>query len=447
VDIYIEPVRVYPQGTAAAHVLGYVGKADPRQDSEEPYHFYLPEMSGSRGMEAVMNSVLTGMPGGRLLRVDASGYKHEQIAERAPECGRDVQLALDVRLQRLAEEVLVGREGAVVVLDPSNGDVLAMASSPAFDPNAFGPGLRQGEWARLLSDRSQPLVNRAIAEVYPPGSTFKPVVALAALLSDRAAPGTAFDCPGYFQLGGTRFHCWRTSGHGSLDMRGAIEQSCNSYFCQLGLRIGYDRIQAVAAGVGFGRKTGIELAGEAPGLLGGGAWKQRAHRDAWRPGDTCNASIGQGYLAVTPLQMAVLTSAIANGGRLYRPRLLRTPGGAAGEQGGPLGWTASALALVRQGMYDVVNAESGTGKRARVEGVEMAGKTGTAEYGPRGNRRKHTWMLAFAPFEHPRIALAIVIEDGMSGGITVAPRVRRLVGGYFNVEVPPVPPDEAVESG
>jgi penicillin-binding protein 2 len=384
----------------------------------------------------MMNPFLSGQPGGRLIRVDASGFKHEQIGERSPEPGRDVALTLDARIQALAEKALEGREGAVVALDPANGDVLAMASSPAFDPNDFGPGLTAAQWERLARDRSQPLVNRAIAEVYPPGSTFKVVVCFAGLCSDRASAGTSFDCPGYFQLGGTRFQCWRKSGHGTLDMRTAIEQSCNAYFCQLGLRTGPDKLRAMADAAGFGRKTGIELPGEVPGILPGAAWKMRVHRDAWRPGDTCNISIGQGYLAVTPLQMAVLVSAVANGGYVYRPRLMKASDDAKGELLSTVPWTAGALGLVRQGMHDVIQSDTGTGKRARVDGVEMGGKTGTAEYGPRGERRTHAWMLAFAPFERPRVALAIVIEDGLSGGMTAAPRVRQIVGGIFGVDVP-----------
>ena len=433
VDVAIEPVRVYPRGELAAHVLGYVGRADPKQDLDEPYHFYLPEMKGSRGIEAVMNDTLTGTPGGRLIRVDASGFKHDRIGERSPEPGHDVTLVLDARLQEIAEEVIAGEEAAVVVLDPSNGDVLAMASSPAFDPNVFSPNISLADWKALRNDRAQPLVNRTIAEVYPPGSTFKPMVAFAALDGHKAVPATSFDCPGYFALGSTRFHCWRQSGHGNLAMVKALEQSCNSYFCQLGLKCGHERIHDTASEVGFGRQTGIDLIGEVAGIIPNDEWKRRRFRDAWRPGDTCNLSIGQGFLAVTPLQMAVFTAAIANGGYVYRPRVVRTESNPSGQLVQTLSWTATALGTVRQGMYDVINAESGTGKRARVEGVAVAGKTGTAEYGPRGAMKKHAWMLAYAPFENPRIALAMVVEDAVSGGVTVAPRVRELIERAFGI--------------
>lgn len=440
VDIAIEPVRVYPRGSLAAHALGYVGKADPKQDLEEPYHFYLPEMEGARGVEAVMNHVLTGIPGGRLLRVDASGFKHERVGERPPEAGRDVTLALDTRIQTLVEQNLAGVEGAAVILDPSNGDVLALASSPTFDPNVFSPGVARATWRGLVADKSQPLVNRAVAEMYPPGSTFKMIVVLAAVSSGRAGPETVFDCPGYFALGSTRFRCWRPGGHGQIAMVEALEQSCNSYFCQLGLRCGHERIVEMAGAMGLGRRTGIELASEVDGILPGDRWKRERFRDAWRPGDTCNLSIGQGFLAATPLQMAVGTAAIGNGGRVYRPRLVLRGDSPAGETVNVLKCSAEALRTARQGMYEVVNAPRGTGKRARVDGLAMAAKTGTAEFGPRDRRRKHTWMLAFAPFEHPRVALAMVVEEGESGGLTVAPRVRRIMAGIFGIAI-----DEAAD--
>jgi penicillin-binding protein 2 len=447
VDIYVEPVRVYPHGSAAAHVLGYVGRADPDPDAE-PYHYYVPEMDGANGVELVYNARLTGEAGGRLLRVDASGYKHAEIGEREPVPGSDIVLTLDIRLQALAERVIAGRRGAVVVLDPRNGDVLAMASAPGFDPSQFSPALDPADWARLKSDPDKPFFNRAISGAYPPGSTFKPIVAFAALENGRAEPETVFDCPGYFEVGGVRFRCWRSAGHGRIAMVKALEQSCNAYFCQLGLQCEYPRIYHMADALGLGRRTGIDLPGEGTGLLPSNAWKRRTQGDSWRAGDTCNASIGQGALAFTPLQMAVATAAIANGGSVYRPRLRFEPG-ARGELVNAMRWSARALRTVRQGMYDVVQAPSGTGKRVRIEAAAMGGKTGTAEYGPRENRRKYTWMVVFAPFEAPRYAVAAVIEDAVSGGITVAPRLRVLMDGAFRLEagLDPLPPEEEAADG
>jgi penicillin-binding protein 2 len=256
-----------------------------------------------------------------------------------------------------------------------------------------------------------------------------------------------------FHLGSTPFHCWRKSGHGTLDMTEALEQSCNVYFCQLGLMCGQEKIFHMAEALGLGSRTGIELETEEAGVLPSDAWKRKTFHDAWRPGDTCNISIGQGMLAVTPLQMAVITSAIANGGKVYRPRLILEPQMKTGRfvrhdferRGGnearvtkgdlikDLRWSAETVKVLKKALYGVVNDSTGTGKRAKIPGVEIAGKTGTAEYGKKEEGKKYTWMVAFAPVETPRYAAAIVIEDGVSGGVTAAPCMRKMMAGLFGV--------------
>jgi penicillin-binding protein 2 len=433
VDVYVEPVREYPFGESMAHILGYVGAAEPPETPLEPYHYYIPEMEGQVGVERSMNTALRGQAGGRLLRVDASGFKHEEIMNMPPREGRSLRLTVDAEIQQAAAAALEGLRGAVVVLDPRNGDVLAMASSPTFDTNLFSPHISSSDWNRLLKDPQRPLINRAVSGIYPPGSVFKPVVALAALVNRRADADTEYDCPGYYLIGNTRIACWHRWGHGVIAMRKAIEQSCNTYFISLGMATGYERIERVADALGLGRRTGIELPAESSGLLPGDAWKRRTMGDAWRAGDTCNVCIGQGALSVTPLQMAVLTATIANGGTLYRPRLLLGQT-TEGEVVNRLAWSASILAVVRGGMYDVVQSRTGTGRNARVDGMEMGAKTGTAEFGPRGARGKHTWMIAFAPFDAPRYALAMIVEDGDSGGQTVAPLVRTLMESVLAIE-------------
>ena len=441
VDVYVAPVRDYPQGAHAAHVVGYVGQLDADM-TEEAYHYYLPDMEGRAGMERTMNERLVGVAGGSLLRVDASGFRHGETIGREPEAGADVMLTLDLRIQQAAERMLEGRRGAAVVIDPRNGDVLALASSPAFDPRSMRD---RRALRKLMSDPDHPMYDRAVAGRYPPGSIFKPLVAIAALENRRATGSTAYDCPGYFEIGGARFHCWRRRGHGSIAMRKAIEQSCNAYFCQLGLQCGYERIYHMADALQFGYRLGIELPGESGGLLPDNAWKERTQGDSWRSGDTCNVSIGQGPLLVTPLQMAVFAATIANGGHVYRPRLVLDPAHREPELLNDMQWSAETLRVVRGGMQDVVQAEEGTGKRARLPDVEMAGKTGTAEYGPRSARRKYGWMITFAPAGAPRYAVAIVIEDAVSGGIDAAPRMRALVQRIFDVErgMVPVPGQEA----
>lgn len=426
VDIYVQPERIYPQGSLAAHVLGYVGRDRPQPLPGQKIHFYLPEMIGKQGIEQQYNQTLTGTSGGRLIRVDARGYKHAVWEGEASVAGDDVHLTLDVNVQRALEKALHGWRGAGVVIDPRNGEVLALASAPSFDPNDFVPIMTSGVWKRLNEDPALPLFNRAVLGRYAPGSTFKPVTAIAALRQGIPA-GMTYTCDGVFRLGNMRLRCWNTYGHGEIALRKAIEQSCNAFFCHLAHSIGYDPIYEEARQLGLGRPTGIDLPSEAGGLLPTGAWKEKNLRDAWRPGDTCQVSIGQGLLLTTPLQMALLTSVFANGGTLYRPHLMRRAG--LPEELNTMEWPPAAIALVRGGMHDV--AELGTGRRVRVRGTAVAAKTGTAEVDVGGVRRKNTWVTAFAPFTQPTVAVAIIVENGESGGLTVAPMVHDVLASIF----------------
>jgi len=442
VDIHVEALRTYPYGELACHVLGYVGRAEFVQDEDVPYHYYLPEMAGHSGVERKMDGVLRGEAGGRLLRVDVSGFRHEDLAQRDPKSGSDVVLSLDLRVQRAAEDALGGNPGSVVVIDPNTGDVLAMVNRPAFDPNRFVPAISQAEWDALVRDESNPLLNRAVAGAYPPGSTFKPVVALAALENNLATPNTAFDCPGYFDLGNARFRCWTRGRHGLLTMHDAIQYSCNVYFYRLGMQCGHDAIYHMAAALGFGKETGITLSHEVAGLLPSDGWMRRVYGHGWRAGDTCNFSIGQGSLLVTPLQLALAISAIANGGHLYQPRLVtavKDPASGDVREIPPqlaheLHWSETSIRTVREGMRDVVMAPRGTGRLAYLEGLTYAGKTGTAEYGKKEEGKKRGWMVAFAPYDQPRYAVAMLMEEAMTGGVTVAPRMRDLMAKLFNLE-------------
>lgn len=437
VDVDVEPMRVYPNGRAAAHVLGYVGRADLRSTGDETgvrIHYALPDLEGRRGIERELDGALAGVPGGTLIRVGASGFKYKEVERIDPIPGADVRLAIDVRIQRLAEAAIEGWRGAVVVMDPNNGDLLAVVSSPAFDPNAFSPSIPSDLWATIATDPDFPLLNRAVSSAYPPGSTFKPVVALAALATVPGASDLVFDCPGYYKLGDVTFDCWQKIGHGSLGFEKAIEQSCNVYFFQLGQRCGPDAIHAMGERLALGRRTGFAIGGESAGILPDDAWKRRRIGEGWRGGDTCNFSIGQGFVTATPLQMARLTATIANGGRLLRPRLVLDPPEPPGEGAIESGVSQADLALVREGMRRVVESPEGSGRRARIDGIPMAGKTGTAEFGPKGEKRKYTWMTLFAPFEKARYAVAMVIEEGDSGGRTVAPRIHELMAGVFQTE-------------
>lgn len=446
VDVYVQPERFYPQGTLAAHILGYVGRDRPESQPGERVHFYLPEMIGRAGLERQYNALLTGVAGGQLIRVDARGYKHAAW-EGAPEvAGRDLHLTIDLKVQQTLEKMLRGWRGAGVVVDPRSGEVLAMASSPTYDPNLLVPAPTVGVWNRLNTDEALPLFNRAIQGRYAPGSTFKPVTAMAALLHPGFDPDETYTCDGVFVLGSMRLRCWNTYGHGPIALRKAIEQSCNAYFCHLGQMIGYDAIYTEANKVGLGVQTGIDLPYEARGLLPTAEWKMKTFKDPWRTGDTCHISIGQGLLLTTPLQMAMLASVFANGGTLYRPVLGQR--GAPGECVRKMRWPESAVETVRGGMHDV--ATVGTGRRVQVRGLDVAAKTGTAEYDAGGVRRKNTWVTAFAPFDYPTVALAIVIENGVSGGQTVAPMAHNILVTMFGesaVSNAPTAEPKAAETG
>jgi len=439
-DIYVETVRIYPENQLAAHVLGYVGRAAVKADEEEkPYHYYMPEMVGRSGLEKHFDEMLRGESGGRLVRVDVSGYKFGEEGVKQPSNGQDIQLTIDSRIQRIAEKALSGRRGSVVMMNPQNGDVLAMASSPGFDPNDFVPSISVKNWAKLRDDPGKPMLNRSVAGEYTPGSTFKPVVALAALEAGEINAHTAFHCPGYFQLGGITFRCWLHSGHGDNNVREALKNSCNVFFFNAALKSGSEVVIHMAEALGLGRKTGIDIDYERAGLLPDKYWKRQRLNEGWRDGDTCNLSIGQGYLTATPLQMAVYVSALANKGTVYKPRLLKgiksygmqrfietVP-----EVVNRMNWSAQTLKQVRGGMKDVVMAPTGTGKRSRVHGIEMAGKTGTAEYGRKGSGKKYAWMMAFAPYDNPQYAAVLVLEEAASGGGTAAPLMHNIMQAVF----------------
>jgi len=439
VDLYIEPVRAYPKGGVAGHLLGYVGRAQPAaEQGEEPYHYYLPEMEGRQGLEKKLDKILRGQAGGQLIRVDVAGIKRDLPSDkemlRDPVSGTDVKLTIDERIQRLTERALEGQVGAAVVLDPRNGDILAMASSPSFDPNMLSSGIGQADWDRIRNDPAKPLINRAVMARYAPGSLFKPIVAATALERiEGIGPGTEFACPGYFALGNTQLKCWKIVGHGTLAMRKAIEQSCNTYFCNLGTRCGYREIYDMASSMGLGKTTGIEVDAESRGRLPDASSIRTR-------GDIANISIGQGAVEATPLQMAVVAGAIAMHGRVCRPRLVlgTRPAGESEFMEVPptplkdLKWSEETIATIRGGMMDVIQSPTGTGKNALVEDVIMAGKTGTAEHSKtEGQVKKWGWMMIFAPYESPRYAVAMVLENAVSGGTTVAPRLKRMMTSVF----------------
>ncbi|MBU0679566.1 MAG: penicillin-binding protein 2 [Verrucomicrobia bacterium] len=443
VDIYTEAVRIYPRGSTACHTLGYVGRATIAPD-EGSYHYYLPEMAGKSGIERRFDALLRGEAGGQLMRVDVTGYRHHDAEleklTREPRAGDDIWLTLDVKVQTLAEEALGDDPGAVVVMDPNNGDVLAIASTPGFNPNEFVPYISSSKWRQLVGDANKPLLNRAVAGAYPPGSTFKPVVAMAALENGKVSGNTHYECNGRMTLGNVVFRCAHGRAHGNIAMREAIARSCNVYFYHLGLACGHDAVSHMAAALGLGEKTGIDIDYEVPGLLPDEGWMRRMYGHGWSAGDTVNLSIGQGALTVTPLQMAVVTSALANGGIVYKPRLIMGLKAAEEEKFrafppqkvNDLKWSVERLSTVRNGLKDVIMSDHGTGRAAAVPGLVFAGKTGTAEYGRKDERKYRGWMIAYAPFEKPQYAIAMVVENADSGGSTVGPKLKKLLTQLFS---------------
>lgn len=423
--------RVYPQGRLAAHAIGYVGRDyGDAEAGDEKFNFKIPELRGRSGLEVYYDSFLRGVPGERRLMVDARGFTVRDWEVVAPRKGLDLTLNIDVRIQREVERQLEGVTGSCVVLDPRDGAVIAMASSPAYNPNAFVPRLNPDLYKRYSSDPSKPLLNRATGGAYAPGSTFKPVVALAGLTAGFPA-GEEYYCEGVYKLGRMHLRCASRWGHGLVDMPRAIMESCNPYFCNLGIDIGTNAIITASRAFGFGEKTEIDLGVDARGVLPDAQWKMDTYGEQWFQGDVAQMSIGQGMLLTSPMRMAMVAGAIGTG-RMVTARLKRD----LPVEARRLPFAERHLSVVRNGMFMVVNGDHsrrGTGWRAG-EGlkVKVCGKTGTAEIGRGEKRRKNAWFIAYAPAENPSIALAIVIENGESGGATAAPKANRILRAVFH---------------
>jgi penicillin-binding protein 2 len=448
--IQAESQRNYLHGSLASHLLGYVGEVSPEQ-LDEPAFAGLTQGSivGKSGVERTYDQVIRGKVGRKTIEVDARGneWKTLSVSEQLP--GDDLYLNLDLRLQRLAESLLGTESGAVVALDPTNGDVLVMASSPSFDPNLLSHGLSGALWEQIVNDARHPLTNRAVQGQYPPGSTFKIIVASAALESDHWSPQTPVRCTGVFPFGDHVFRDWKKGGHGSMNLHQALVQSCDVYFYTLGHRLGIDAIAEMAKQYGLGQPTGIELPSERIGTIPSTEWKQRVRREPWYAGETISVAIGQGYVTVTPLQMATAMAAVANGGVVYKPRLARasrerTTGQVqeiAPVERGVIPLRDTSLTLLQEALHGVVL--HGTGGRARSALVEIAGKTGTAQtVGARpglttGSNttpkqfRDHAWFVAYAPVEHPKIAVAVIVEHIGHGGTFAAPIAKALIEAYL----------------
>lgn len=447
VFIQITSKREYRFKGLAPHVLGYLGEISEAQLKSGRFPGHKPgDYLGRAGIEAAWEDYLRGQRGFRRLEVDAYGRELGQLELKLPTAGANLHLTLDLKLQQEAEACLADKAGAIVALEPKTGRILALASSPAFSQEAFERGLTTQEWQALVSRKDHPLENRALRGQYPPGSTFKIVMAVAGLEEKVITPKTTFVCPGYLEVGDHVFHCWKTSGHGSVNLRRALIDSCDVYFYQLGRRLGIERIAKWSRLFGLGAPTGIKLDKEMPGLVGSTAWKLARFKAPWREGDTCSVSIGQGYNLATPLQMAQVVAAVANGGIIYEPQLVEKVESPTGEVlhqfqpviKGRLGAQPANLETVKEALEAVVS--QGTGRGAALSNLQVAGKTGTAQVAAldreKTGKRKaelqhHAWFVAFAPVEEAQLAVAVLVEHGGQGGRTAAPLARRVLAAYF----------------
>ncbi len=466
--------RHYPLAGDLAHVVGYVAAVSERDLAEQEVPdpvLQLPGFQiGKLGVERRMEDILRGTAGSRRIEVNVVGRVMRELDRREGTPGQTVQLTIDHRLQTFARARLANESAAAVVMDCRNGDLVAVASSPAYDPNLFVRGISVPDFRALLDDPYRPLVDKTVQGVYPPGSTFKMVVALAALDSGLVVPEERVFCPGHMDVSGRRFHCWKRGGHGRVNMISALSESCDVYFYDVAQRLGIERINEMAARLGLGVRHDLPMSSVAAGLNPTREWKQSRRNEAWLVGDTINAAIGQGFVLSSPLQLAVMTARLASG-RILAPRLVRAVSGveAPVPEAPLLGLDAGALAIVRQGMGECVNHRRGTAWSSRIveAGGRMAGKTGTSQVftitaaeraaGVRRqedlpwNRRNHGLFVGYAPEEAPRFAVAVVVEHGGGGSSAAAPVARDILlqalhGGFPPLSAYPEPQRNRIET-
>jgi penicillin-binding protein 2 len=429
--------RVYPRTELAAHLIGYVGEVSENElDSADFAKYEQGDIVGKAGIERQYNDLLKGVDGQRSVVVDYRGHEHEVLSKKEFIPGKSLQLTIDLDLQVVAELAMEDRRGAVVALDPRTGEVLAMVSRPAYDPNKFTGRINAGEWKNLVGNPDNPLLNRAIQAQFAPGSTFKPVMSLAGLDTGVIDTGTSFHCAGGASFYGHYHACHIKRGHGTLSLHRAIVGSCDVFFYNVGNRLGIDRIAQYAELVGFGQKTGVDLPNEKEGLVPSTKWKIRAYRQKWYPGETISVAIGQGALVVTPIQLAYAIGGLAMGGRWFRPHLRHD---VKPEVARTADLNPDFVREVVSGMYGVVN-EGGTGAASILPGIQFCGKTGTAQLasneflkGTKQGRllKDNAWFVGFAPRDTPEIVVAALFEGGEHGNLA-GPIVRDVVKAYFD---------------
>jgi len=434
-----------------AHLIGYVGEIGPQELQRHGRHGYrMGDWIGKTGIEKYWEKELRGKKGGLQVEADARGRQISVMKRKEPAPGRNLVLSLDQRLQQRARQAFGDSEGVAIAANPNDGRILCYLTLPSFDPNSFVGGISREAWDSLRTHPHHPLTDRVIQGLYPPGSVFKIVPAIAALEEGLLDPRERVFCSGSYRLGNRDFRCWKKGGHGSVDLHQAIVQSCDVYFYQLGQRLGIERIQAYAKRFGLGQKTGICLEGEKAGLVPSPEWKRKRFGEPWYQGETLNVSIGQGALLVTPLQVLRLVSAVTNGGTLLTPTLVEKVESTDGrgieqnvsQDGSSVRLSGRTAQIIQEALRDVVASAKGTGTRAGLDSVAVAGKTGTSQVVRLKDRRTplhqiprderdHAWFVGYAPADSPEVVVVVVVEHGGQGGQAAAPIAREILEEYF----------------
>lgn len=436
--IEVDVSREYLYGSSGAHLVGYLGKLNQSQSRHTEFKDLPPDaFIGQWGIEKLYDKHLRGIPGEKIIEIDALGKELRLLQEISPVKGEDLKLAIDINLQKEAEEAFGERTGALVAIKTDSGEILALVSKPSFDPNMFTNGINQKQWEGLVKNPGQPLLNRALQSQYPPGSTFKIITAIAGLETGVIDSNTQVTCNGGIAYGKWRFGCWQKHGHGTVSLHRALVESCDVYFYEVGRRLGIDQLASYARAFGLGTESGLPLVRERTGLIPDTKWKLEKRKQQWYLGETLNASIGQGYVATTPFQMANLISSVANGGNIYKPSLLilnNIP-----EPIKKLDIKQSNIDKVKSALLGVVNERGGTGSLASSQLTDISGKTGTSQviglrksskYLPE-KHRDHAWFVSFAPYEKPDIAVSVMVEHGGHGGSAAAPIAKRAIEAYL----------------
>ncbi len=449
VTVVVVPKRFYCLDNFAPHVFGFLGKANSKDLKKYGSKKYLTnDLIGKYGLERWGEKYLKGKPGGRQTEVDAFGNRKKILAEISPINGQDIIISIDPVLQKKAEELLKDKVGAVVAMDPNNGEIFVLASSPGFNSNHFARGIGQKKWSALINNPDKPLLNRALQSQQPPGSIFKTITAIAALEEKAVDPHKKIFCPGYYKIGNRTFRCWKGGGHGWVDMKEAITQSCDCYFYNIGLAVGIENISKYAKMFGLGEKTGLAYENEKKGLVPNSKWKEKKHGSPWQKGETLNTSIGQGFLLTTPLQIAAAYCGIANGKYIPKPRVVleikenAVTQAFKEEKTHKIRVSEKTLSYIRDALVSTVNEPVGTGRRAKLKNILVAGKTGTAQVVSKKNRgpeekeipfkfRDHAWFVAFAPAKKPEIVVCVLIEHGGHGGVVAAPIAKEIISKYI----------------